>query len=213
LKGRRISRLGREHLDDAVNVLASAFHEYPVMRFVITDAGQYDPKLNALMRYFCERRLTQDWPLFGCFSPSSSAIGDGWELVAVAGVNDPGPFIENEAHVSAWKRLCDEIGQDAIDSLVHYERESDGDAPEGTYHFLGIIGVRPDRQGEGHAGALIRHVIQRSVSDPISAGVWLSTETGENVPFYEHLGFHVRVDRDIGRIRYRVMVRDTVSSS
>ena len=209
MKNRQIVSLGREHLDDAVDVLARAFRDYPVMRFVLAGAGdQYDRHLHALIRYFCERRLTHDWPLFGCFSAGvATAKGEG-QLVAVAGVNDPGPFVGNEAHDAAWKTLRAEIGQGGIDRLEHYERESDGDAPEGTYHFLGIIGVRPDRQGEGHAGVLIRHVIERSRSDPTSMGVWLSTETAANVPFYEHLGFRIRVEREIGLIRYRVMVRD-----
>jgi GNAT superfamily N-acetyltransferase len=209
--GRVIEHIGRDRSDDAVRVLAAAFHEYPVMRFVLNDAGeQYDRRLHALIRYFCERRLTQDWPLLGCFVCPSVAKRDVTEaereLVAVAGINDPGPFVDNEAHDREWAALRAAIGPSAVERLEYYEQESDGDAPPGAYHFLGIIGVRPDQQGKGHARALIEHIMERCRADKSSAGVWLSTETADNVPLYEHLGFRLRAERDIGALRYRVMV-------
>lgn len=208
---RRIVRLDRSAREDAVRVLAEAFHDYPVMKFVLADADDtWERKLKALMRYFCERRLTTGWPLFGCVSPDGAGGSheEAWPLVAVAGVNDPGPFVENDAHREAWRTLSDELGRECIDRLVYYERESDGDAPHGMYHFLGIIGVLPERQGDGHARALIEHIIARSTAHPESTGVWLSTERAENVPFYQHLGFHVHAERDIGGLCYRVMVRN-----
>lgn len=211
---RRIVRLDRTAREDAVNVLAAAFHDYPVMRYVLGEAGEaYARKLKAMMRYFCERRLTHGWPLFGCLSPrrGTDAPSDRWPLVAVAGVNDPGPFVENAAHRDAWLKLTEELGRECIDRLEYYERESDGDAPPGAYHFLGIIGVQPERQGDGHARALIEHIVTRSIAHPESAGVWLSTERAENVPFYQHLGFRLHVERDIGGLCYRVMVRDNAS--
>ena len=209
--GRVIERIGRDRSDDAVRVLAAAFHDYPVMRFVLQDAGdQYDRRLRSLIRYFCERRFTQGWPLLGCFVFPSALKRDEPEaqrgLVAVAGINDPGPFVDNDAHRRAWATLRAEIGPSAVERLEYYEQESDGDAPLGPHHFLGIIGVRPDQQGMGHGRALIEHIMERCLADASSAGVWLSTETAENVPIYEHLGFRLRAERDIGSLRYRVMV-------
>lgn len=196
---RSIEEVGRDRKTDAVRVLAAAFHDYPVMRFVLKDAAdEYDRRLDALIGYFCERRLTQGWPLLGCFV-------DG-RLVAVAGLNDPRPFVENDAHTRAWSGLRTDIGDAAIERLVWYERESDGDAPSEPHHFLGIIGVLPAHQGEGHARALIEHIKARARGDASSIGVCLSTETADNVPFYEHLGFRARAVRDIAELRYRVML-------
>lgn len=179
------------------------------MRFVLADAGEaYARGLEALIGYFLERRFTHDWPIYGCRVPATATASESTsgQLVAVAGVTEPEPFVENEAHERAWSELREQIGSASIERLEYYERESDGDAPVGPHHFLGIIGVHPHHQGHGHARALIEHIMDECRAHTTSRGVWLSTETDENVPFYEHLGFRVAADRNIGSIRYRVMV-------
>jgi GNAT superfamily N-acetyltransferase len=197
---RIIERLDHDRKHHAVAVLAAAFHSYPVMRHVLRDAGDdYERRLAALIGYFCDRRLTRGWPLLGCIA--------GNEIVAAAGVNEPG-----RAHVppeldASWATLRTTIGDGAIARLERYETETDGDAPAEPHHFLGIIGVRPDAQGRGHARALIEHIIQLSLMHADSCGVCLSTETPANVPFYEHLGFRVIAERDVGDIHAWVMLR------
>lgn len=49
-EAQRIERLSRVDKGDAVKVLACAFDEYPVMRYVLKDAsGDYETRLRALM--------------------------------------------------------------------------------------------------------------------------------------------------------------------
>ncbi len=53
----RILRLDVGHADDAVAVLCDAFHEYPVMRFVLGDSSQnYDRRLATLIGLFVAAR-------------------------------------------------------------------------------------------------------------------------------------------------------------
>ena len=78
----KIKRLTRQDKTQAVELLAAAFWDYPVMRYVLQDSGDdYLKHLKALVGFFCETRLTRGWPLLG--------ILEKGKLVAVAGINEP----------------------------------------------------------------------------------------------------------------------------
>lgn len=50
--------LDRNYKVAALNVLCAAFHDYPVMRYVIGEAdSEYDEKLRELIGFFVEARL------------------------------------------------------------------------------------------------------------------------------------------------------------
>ena len=50
--------LDRSYKDSALNILCAAFHDYPVMRYVIGEADpEYDGKLRQLIGFFVEARL------------------------------------------------------------------------------------------------------------------------------------------------------------
>ena len=52
--------------EEALDVLCDAFHEYPVMRYVLADSGpDYDGDLRALIDLFCQARLTHGLSLYG----------------------------------------------------------------------------------------------------------------------------------------------------
>jgi len=189
--------------EEAVDVLCAAFRDYPVMRYVLSDAGEaYASRLRSLTGFFCDKRLTRGWPLLG--------IRDSDEtLVAVAGVNLPGDTTMPPSLRDSLDSLRSNIGAGAVARLDAYEEESGRDSPEEPHHFLGIIGVRPDRQASGCGRTLIEEIASIARSDPSSAGICLNTETASNVPFYRHLGFEVIAERDIGAIHTWCMFRRT----
>ena len=77
-----VEKLNRSDKEEAVRVLASAFYDYPVMRYVLKSTGEkYESDLKALMGFFCESRLTREFPLLGIRNDSN--------LVAAAGINEP----------------------------------------------------------------------------------------------------------------------------
>jgi ribosomal protein S18 acetylase RimI-like enzyme len=55
--------------------------------------------------------------------------------------------------------------------------------------YLQSIGVDPDHQGQGHAGRLLRHMLDRM--DEAGLPTYLETAEPENVGLYEHFGFAV----------------------
>ena len=59
--------------------------------------------------------------------------------------------------------------------------------PLGPSWYLGTVGTRPDRRGEGLASALLRPVLDEC--DRTGTLAWLETSSDDNVRLYERLGF------------------------
>lgn len=71
----------------------------------------------------------------------------------------------------------------------------DAHRPKGRFWYLHYVGVRPEHQGKGHGGRIIR--AQTAVADAEGLPCWLETATPENVPLYEGLGFVTQVEWDV----------------
>lgn len=67
----------------------------------------------------------------------------------------------------------------------------DAHRPKGRFWYLHYVGVRPEHQGKGHGGRIIR--AQTAIADAERLPCWLETATPENVPLYERLGFTTTV--------------------
>ncbi len=196
----RVERLNRSDKEDVVRVLATAFHEYPVMRYVLKSKGEkYESDLKALIGFFCESRLTREFPLLG--------IRDNANLVAAAGINEPEHKPQSPELNKVFIDLTNKIGQDAIARYESYEKKS-YPRLEDPHYFLGIIGVLRTHQGKGYAKQIIEEVQQMSETHLSSKGVCLCTEDPPNVPLYEHLGYKVISEADVGYIHTWAMFRE-----
>lgn len=195
-----VERLTTAARAEAVEVLAAAFHDYPVMRFVLKDAGPaYEARLRALIGVFCDVRLMCGFPLLG--------LREGGLLAAVAGINDPAPGPWPPSLQAAWAALSRTLGPPAFDRLERFEAASVRLAPAVPHYFLGIIGVRPDLQGRGLARTLIDELIRMSETHRHSTGICLTTERAENLPVYRRFGFQVIGEADIDELHTWVMFR------
>ncbi len=59
----------------------------------------------------------------------------------------------------------------------------------GPHWYLGLLAVAPERQGKGHASALLRPVLELARQERLPC--YLETNRQANVPIYEHFGFRV----------------------
>jgi GNAT superfamily N-acetyltransferase len=71
----------------------------------------------------------------------------------------------------------------------------DAHRPNGRFWYLHYVGVRPEHQGKGHGGRIIR--AQTAAADATGLPCWLETATPENVPLCERLGFRTAVQWDV----------------
>lgn len=193
----RMTEADREHV---IGVLAAAFHDYPVMRFALADAGpEYDEQLRELIGFYCDARLTRGWPVLG--------IRQGQEVVAAALVSEPRNVVAPPELRRKHRRVARIIGPEAFERMARYERQSTGHEPDEPHYFLGMIGVAPGHQGSGYGRLLLEHIQVMSEGDPVSAGVSLSTEDPSNVGYYERSGYRVIAEADVGDIHAWCMFR------
>ncbi|HEX5032126.1 MAG TPA: GNAT family N-acetyltransferase [Candidatus Eisenbacteria bacterium] len=183
---RRLSLLPADRADEAVAVLVDAFHDYPVMRHVVGEAGaDYDRRLNMLIGVFVARRVDHAHPIV--------AIEEDGDAVGVATLTLPGdpgpPSAAFEARVDA---LWQDLGQDTkarMERLVEVWKRLSVPGPQ--FH-LNMLGVRRAHAGRGAGRLLLDEVHRISREHPESTGVSLSTEDPKNVLLYEHCGYEVR---------------------
>jgi GNAT superfamily N-acetyltransferase len=187
----RISELSFDDRDAAVEVLAAAFHDYPVMRYALGDAGdEYDRRLRALVGFFTDKRFANGWPVLG--------VRDGNEIVAVALISKPDH--KTTPSLADMERGCEAIiGEAAWERMRRFERASDANEPEGPHYFVGMLATMPGHQGRGYGKALLQAAMDMAV-DAGAFGVCLSTEDADNVPMYVHLGFEVVSEVDVDEI-------------
>ena len=77
--------------------------------------------------------------------------------------------------------------------------------PNSPPHYLGMLGVRNDHQGQGLGRSLVEHIKSFVRLDPDSTRICLNTETDANVPIYERLGFTVIHESGIDDVHTRCM--------
>jgi GNAT superfamily N-acetyltransferase len=189
----RVEKLSRANKEEVVAVLCQAFHDYPVMRFVLKSSGNnYDKDLTALIGFFCESRLIRNFPVLGIRDENGWLIG---AALANDAVRHPLPLPEEPL-----QQLRKSIGKEAFARLVAYEDQSSKGEPTTMHHFLGMIGILPSYQGKGYAKHLMDAVKEIALANPESTGICLSTELPENVPMYERFGYRVISEADVGEL-------------
>jgi len=178
-------RLSPDRFEDTVSAFCEAFYDYPVMRYVIGEAGsRYDGLLRQLIGYFTESRFSRQYPVLGIES-------DSGRIVAAANINPPRSLPSPPSLELTFENLRDNLGEKAMARYEAFAEACDPFEPEEQHFHLGMIGVIQAEQGRGHAGQLLDALHEMSRADPESNGVSLTTETPRNLPFYERFGYRI----------------------
>lgn len=186
----RIIKLGREHANEAVNVMAKAFASYLPMHFVLGDSAVgLEEGVAHIQRFYLDIFLEHDWPALGCVVDE--------RVVGVALISPPERDEDETIMKPLIARLQSRIGEEALQRLAHYEGESESIEPLGRYHYLGILAVDPDAQRIGIGTMILRHLMTLVETDERSSGLCLSTEMPENVGYYLGHGFEVVATKEI----------------
>jgi len=198
-----VRRLSPSTRAEVVSVLCDAFHEYPVMRFVIGDGGErlaagsivydqrevYDRRLHSLVDFFVQARLSREEPVLG--------VTERGHLLAAALVTPPGERPLPPSLLQQREELWSELGPAARARYEAFGRATSAFAIERPHHHLNMIGVRRSHAGRGLARRLLHAVHEMSANDAESCGVTLTTEDPAKVTLYEHFGYrrvgHVHV--------------------
>lgn len=191
-------RLGASQVGRAAAVLARAFQDDPIQRYVIPDDARRARLLPrtfpAAVRYclsYGEVYTTPDLGGVACWVPPGGSVTDPWGMV-------------RSGKIAAPLRL----GPAAVFRFVGVARymaaERERVAP-GPHWYLYAIGVDPSHQGRGVGGALLGPVLARA--DAGGLPCYLETQVGRNVGFYEGYGFEVASEGEPRGLRVWTMLR------
>ena len=175
--------IGPGSLNAAADVLALAFENDPLMRYVFSGSATYSVHVREAFRFVCEARLELGWPLIGTTSDSG--------LTGVACLSPPEERVWPASLVKKYDRLQSSLGYESFNRLGRFSRLSRKHAPAQGHYYLAAIGVHPEFQGRGLSRVLLDGVKEMSESHAASTGVYLETALQENVTLYEHFGYQV----------------------
>jgi GNAT superfamily N-acetyltransferase len=193
----RCARL--DDIDEASEVLSAAFADYAWTRWSVDD-DEHLWRIRSLQRLaMAELALPygQIW-----------LSVDGGSIVSVAVWMEPNPPVPPNVLASVAARSADLEGSRHTQSAAA-EAAVASLRPAAPHYYLGAVGTRPDRQGEGFGCAALQPVLTAADEDGVAA--YLETSTASNVQFYEHLGFRISAETDVpdGGPHVWAMVRAT----
>ena len=186
-----VQRLAPENLDEAVDVFAEAFAEYPVMRFTVGNEDDVAARERRLVRLFVTRRVRRGGPLLGVRGRDGSLVA---AAVLTLPVEPEPPADVAQIAADAWR----DLGEAARQRYDAYAAAASFFGALPPHHHLNMIGVRRAHAGTGLARVLLDAVRTMAAEDSSSAGVSLTTENPRNVELYRHVGFEVIGQRVVG---------------
>ena len=153
-----------------------SFRHDPVMRWLFPDDEEFEAtrQMNDFFRRLLahERSLvTHDVVAFSLWIPPGR----------------PEVAVEPEA--------TEPPSEELITKFIALGSAIDENTPVEEHWYLQMIGTHPDWQGRGIGSMLIREGLSWASRDGL--GVYLETETVENVAYYRHLGFEIRSEWDV----------------
>ncbi|MEM8498412.1 MAG: GNAT family N-acetyltransferase [Pseudomonadota bacterium] len=165
-------------------ILADAFHQDPVVRWVIPDS-KYDKKfftIDLSQAYLPHRHC---WVLAGgegaaCWLPPDAEV-NGASILPLLSVFVP---------------LTLKYGFQCVKRGGVIERVFAEHRPKQRHYYLHMLGARHDQQGKGVGSALLREGLK--VVDEHAMPAYLESSNENNLPLYERFGFRTTSEQTLG---------------
>lgn len=197
--GEGIGQAAGDQLPQVMETLALAFQRDPALSWILPDPDHRTRALKSLFRVL----VPADARAGAVLRSDSGEAASLWRA--------PG-----QAHSGTIEFLRTVVPLvatfgTALPRGLKVQSGIDAHRPKGHFWYLHYVGVRPDHQGKGHGGRIIR--AQTAVADGEGLPCWLETATAENVSLYERLGFIVQVEWDVpgGGPHFWGMIRPPVN--
>ena len=178
-----VEPVAADDVEGALDVLCDAFHDYPVMRFVLGTEREYEQRLRTLIRMFTLARVLRQEPLLG--------VRIDGVLRGVALVSNPAGPPAPAAFTELRERVWDELGAEARERYEVLTSAWSRFTVEGPQLHLNMLAVERPFQGQGISSALLHAVHAMAERIPDSIGVTLSTEARVNLRIYERFGYRI----------------------
>jgi len=170
-----------DEMPRAVAAIVAAFIADPPARFAWPSPHDYLQTMPLATREFAG----------SCFKHGTAYVSA--DLCGAAFWLPPGVEPDSE---SLEKMFRDTAKSEHLDDLLATFEKMEKSHPREAHWYLPQIGVDPNVQGKGIGAALMRHALARC--DQEQALAYLEASKPQNVPFYQHHGFEVMGEIQIG---------------
>ena len=202
----QVRRLDESNIDDAADVVARAFFDDPLERYMLPDDGA---RLKASWARF--RNVLRYGHLFGEVYTTAESLG------ATAMWLPPGEteMTDERMAKAGMFELPAIVGQEAFSRFIPvidvFDELHASDAPVPHWYLL-VIGVDPSKQRTGLGRALIEPMLTRADAEGVPC--YLETANETNLGFYTHLGFAIVTDivESVSGLRLLTFRRDPPAS-
>lgn len=181
-RGYSVRLATRSDLAEIGRVLAAAFHDDPLIRFLIPT----DPtgtRTATLLSTMAELHLADDSVFIAVDDASGEMMG-----VAVWGIIGHWRFPAS-AYVRFGPRLARVLGPGGLRRSIHL-RGIEVAHVRDPHYYLGVLGTHPNHQGRGIGSATMAPFLDRA--DEEGVGAYLESSKQSNVPYYARHGFETR---------------------
>lgn len=162
------------NMDCAVNTITYAFSTDPVARWFYPDFEQYMASFPRFVKAFAG----------AAFEHGSVDHVDGYSAAALW--LPPGVHPDESALAELLERTISERRKPGVVALL---AQMDRRHPAEPHWYLPVIGVVPDKQGNGYGSALLKHALKRC--DAVGQLAYLEASSARSVPLYQRHGFEV----------------------
>lgn len=176
-----IALAGAMDRDTILTTLALAFHNDPVFSWLFPNEAE---RLARMKRLFAV-----NWSID--FPGAMIAIAPGGS--AASFWRGPGTAVPSLA--VTLRNLFPYLGAlgFGLPRALRVNAAIEAHQPSTPFWYVHFVGVRPDQQGHGWGGSMMRYGLAHTGDTP----VYLETARIENVTFYETLGFRVTQEWDV----------------
>ncbi len=165
------------------STLAKAFVDYPLFTYGIPDPSRRGQSLQVLfevmvtytMKYGKIYATSDQLEGVLCCLPKEAMLISSWGMIK-----------SGAARIPLKMGLGFIRRQVVTTKVIEALRAKHANFP---HTYLWTIGVKPDLKGQGHAGRLVRHLLNELAAK--NEPCYLETSRESNVRLYEHLGFKV----------------------
>jgi ribosomal protein S18 acetylase RimI-like enzyme len=164
--------------DAIADTLAKAFHDDPLICFMLKDAAKRPAKMPKLFKLLFKLGLphgacdvTAGYEAVALWRPPSA-----WHIPPIQYVTNGAAFID----VFGFGGAMQVVG--ALDIIEKRH-------PHEPHYYLQAIGTDPDKQGKGFGGVVIRRHL--AVADAAGMPAYLESSKDTNIPIYKSFGFEV----------------------
>jgi len=176
-----LQTLTKHHKTAFREIMLNAFRDDPLFTYAFKGPERLEQQI-AFLDFMFENSLVANTEILGFFK------AEELQAVALLDLPEKASFQQNITLLSLVLKLSRRLPFKSLLKLNTYMRLT---AKKKAQHYLVMIAVKEEAQGQGFSRHLLEYCIQKTNASIISEGLGLDTENPKNISLYEHFGFQL----------------------